>query len=120
MNDDGVSGRTGQNRDDMVSTRTVVADTFRARARGLIATSADEWEGRQLILTPCKSVHTFGMRYALDIAFLDSRSDVIAYYRRVAPNRVRIGPRSSCFVAERPSRAHPCYEMGQHIDWRER
>ena len=44
-----------------------VADTWRSRRKGLL--NRDGITG-SMLLTPCKSVHTLGMRFDLDIAFL--------------------------------------------------
>lgn len=52
-----------------------------ARARGLLG--RDSIEGA-LVLTPCRSVHTVGMRFAIDVAYLDAEGVVIkvAHMRR--------------------------------------
>jgi len=52
-----------------------------ARARGLLG--RDGIEGA-LVLTPCRSVHTLGMKFAIDVAYLDAEGVVIkvAHMRR--------------------------------------
>lgn len=52
-----------------------VAASYRARTRGLLG--RDGIEGAML-LTPAASVHTFRMRFAIDVAYLDRRLRVIA------------------------------------------
>ncbi|MCX4780739.1 DUF192 domain-containing protein [Streptomyces sp. NBC_01264] len=52
-----------------------VAASYRARTRGLLG--RDGIEGAML-LTPASSVHTFRMRFAIDVAHLDRRLTVIA------------------------------------------
>ncbi|HVM08966.1 MAG TPA: DUF192 domain-containing protein [Acidimicrobiales bacterium] len=52
-----------------------VADTFAARLRGLLG--RDGIDGA-LLITPAKSVHTFGMRFPIDVAFVDETMTVIA------------------------------------------
>ena len=47
-----------------------VADTFFTRLRGLLGTAALPAQ-QGLLLRGCDSVHMFGMRYALDIVYLD-------------------------------------------------
>ena len=49
-----------------------VADTFGARLRGL--RGRDGLEGA-LLLRPCRSVHTLGMRFPIDVAFCRRRDD---------------------------------------------
>lgn len=45
-----------------------VADTFRGRIRGLLG--RDGVEGA-LLLRPARAVHTLGMRFGIDVAFVD-------------------------------------------------
>ncbi|WP_405978910.1 DUF192 domain-containing protein [Streptomyces sp. NBC_00158] len=52
-----------------------VAASYRARTRGLLG--RDGVEGA-LLLTPAGSVHTFRMRFPIDVAHLDRRMRVIA------------------------------------------
>jgi len=42
-----------------------------------------------LHLPHCRSVHTFGMRFALDLVWLDGAGDVVRIDRAVRPCRVR-------------------------------
>ena len=57
------------------------------RARGLLGRPALEW-GQALWIEPCNNVHTFGMRYALDLAFLDALGVVKKLVRDVQPLRM--------------------------------
>ncbi|MFK3733393.1 DUF192 domain-containing protein [Streptomyces sp. NPDC088090] len=52
-----------------------VAASYRARRRGLLG--RDGIAGAML-LTPANSVHTFGMRFPIDVAYLDRRLRVLA------------------------------------------
>jgi uncharacterized membrane protein (UPF0127 family) len=52
-----------------------------------------------LLLTPCRSVHTFGMRFALDLVWLAPGGVVLRVDRGVAPWRVR-SCRGACGVVE--------------------
>ncbi len=61
-----------------------------------------EQAGTGLLIPRCSSVHTFGMRFALDLAFLDRRGRVLAYRRRVPPRRV-VFHRGAAAVLELPS-----------------
>lgn len=73
--------------------RVVIATSMIARARGLLGTRAEWGDGnRMLMLVPCKSVHTIGMRYALDIAFADRNGIVLRSERNVRPGRLLSWP----------------------------
>jgi uncharacterized membrane protein (UPF0127 family) len=61
-----------------------VAETRRARRRGLLG--RDGIEGA-LLLTPARAVHTFGMRFDLDVAYLD-RDRRVLEVRRMRRNRL--------------------------------
>lgn len=63
------------------------ASTFLSRLVGLLGTSAIA-EGEGVWLVPCRSVHTFGMRYPIDVAFLDPQGVVVGILERFPPNRV--------------------------------
>ncbi len=62
-----------------------VADTVAARGRGLLG--RDGIDGA-LLLRPAMSVHTLGMRFAIDVAFCDADLVVIATTRM---DRWRLG-----------------------------
>nr|WP_028797911.1 DUF192 domain-containing protein [Streptomyces purpureus] len=51
-----------------------VAASYRARTRGLLG--RDGIDGA-LMITPCNSVHTFRMRFAIDVAYLDKEFRVV-------------------------------------------
>jgi uncharacterized protein len=59
-----------------------------------------------LLLPRCRSVHTFGMRFALDLYWLDARGEVVRVDRGVPPRRIVRCRRASC-VIEVPSPANP-------------
>ncbi|MEV3931100.1 MULTISPECIES: DUF192 domain-containing protein [unclassified Streptomyces] len=61
-----------------------IAASYRARARGLLG--VDGVEGA-LLITPCGSVHTFRMRFPIDVAYLDRRFHVLAV-RTMRPGRL--------------------------------
>jgi uncharacterized membrane protein (UPF0127 family) len=55
-----------------------VAESRRARRRGLLG--RDGIEGA-LLLQPARSVHTLGMRFAIDVAYLDAELHVVRVTR---------------------------------------
>jgi uncharacterized membrane protein (UPF0127 family) len=80
-------------RDGEVLASLVVADTRSARRRGLLGRTA--FEGA-LLLTPTRGVHTLGMRFPIDVAFLDADLVVLDAARmdRHRIGRPRAGARS--------------------------
>ncbi len=61
-----------------------IAEARRDRRRGLLG--RDGLHGA-LVLTPCRWVHTFGMRFAIDVAHLD-RDGVVLCVTTMARHRV--------------------------------
>lgn len=59
-----------------------VASSFPQRARGLLGTPP---EPQMLLIAPCHSIHTFGMKYPIHIAFFDRDGIVIEAERSVPP-----------------------------------
>jgi hypothetical protein len=64
-----------------------VASTRSARLLGLALLEREE-AGEGLLIPACRSVHTFGMRFALDLLFLDGAGRVIELRREVGARRL--------------------------------
>jgi len=73
-------------RDGRVLATLEVAESRRDRVRGLLG--RDGIEGA-ILLRPARSVHTVGMRFPIDVAFLDGDL-VVLKVCRLAPNRVAL------------------------------
>jgi trehalose synthase len=58
--------------------------------------------GAGLLIPRCSSVHTFGMRFALDLVFLDRGGRPVSFRRAVPPRRLAFDRRASA-VLELPS-----------------
>jgi uncharacterized membrane protein (UPF0127 family) len=71
-------------RDGDVLASLEVADSRQARRKGLLG--RDGIEGA-LLLTPARSVHSLGMRFAIDVAWLDGDLTVLRTVR-LAQNRM--------------------------------
>lgn len=64
-----------------------VAATRRSRLLGLALLDRAE-AGEGLLIPDCRAVHTFGMRFALDLVFLNAEGRVVELRRSVPPRRV--------------------------------
>jgi uncharacterized protein len=75
-----------------------VAQSLFARMKGLLGrTSLDS--GEALWIKPCNSIHTIGMKFAIDAVFLDRANRVIALIPDLSPNRMsRIYPRAASVI----------------------
>ncbi|MGI9021888.1 MAG: DUF192 domain-containing protein [Acidimicrobiales bacterium] len=74
-------------RDEKVLAALEVADSFRARSRGLLG--RDGIEGA-ILLRPARQVHSFGMRFPLDVAFCAGGNGELVVSRIVSlpPGRI--------------------------------
>jgi len=78
-----------------------VAVGVRARLLGLAFLDREE-AGTGLLIPGCSSIHTFGMRFPLDLYFLDERSALLALHRQVPARRV-VSCRGASAVLEIPA-----------------
>jgi uncharacterized membrane protein (UPF0127 family) len=62
--------------------------------------------GHALLIPDCRSVHTFGMRFPIDVVFLDERGRALRIERGVKRRRVLVC-RGAFAVLELPSRPRP-------------
>ncbi|QYK13558.1 DUF192 domain-containing protein [Shewanella rhizosphaerae] len=67
-------------------TEVFVADTPWLRLRGLLGRRPLSHE-QGMLIAPCSSVHTLGMRYALDIVYLNKNNKVLKITRNLKPWR---------------------------------
>lgn len=65
------------------------ARSFGERRRGLMGLDALP-SGTALLLAPCRAVHTFGMRFALDLVWVDRERRPVRVDRAVPPRRHRM------------------------------
>jgi uncharacterized protein len=82
--------------------RVPVATTRLSRLLGLVLLSRAR-AGAGLLIPHCRSVHTFGMLFHLDLLFFDLEGRVIDIRRNVPPIRIVRCPASDA-VLELPSR----------------
>ncbi len=77
--------RTGQ----VVAGVIELAQDSRARTRGLLGRSGLTADS-VMIIAPCNAIHTFFMRFTIDVVFTDRHGRVVKLCRRVKPWRVAI------------------------------
>jgi uncharacterized membrane protein (UPF0127 family) len=90
-----------------------VATGFRARLLGLAGLTSGQ-AGPGLLIPRCASVHTFGMRFELDLVFLDRRQRPLVVRRRVPPRRLVWHPGAAA-VLEIPSQQGGESACGQDL-----
>lgn len=64
-----------------------VADSFLTRLKGLLGTRCLP-AGEGMVIRPCNSVHTFGMKYPIDVVFADAAGRVLKTVTFLEPWRM--------------------------------
>jgi protein-S-isoprenylcysteine O-methyltransferase Ste14/uncharacterized membrane protein (UPF0127 family) len=82
--------------------RLRVAETHWTRLKGLLGTRRLE-RGEGLWIRPCRQVHMIGMRYPVDLAFLDDEHRIVRAIAAIPPGKIspRVGAATS--VIELPA-----------------
>jgi len=76
---------------ETLAKKVYLAKSLRERLRGLLGrTALPDNEG--LLLDPCSSIHTVGMKFPIDVVFLDKHDRVTAWYVNVRPYRLLLSP----------------------------
>ncbi len=56
-----------------------------------------------LLLMPCGGIHTIGMRFTIDVVFLNNKGEACRICDMVVPFRLRFAPRGTHSVLELPA-----------------
>ena len=86
----------------ILADRVGVADTRATRAVGLLSRDGLE-PGEALWIVPSRGVHTWGMRFAIDVLALDQAGTVIDCVSNLKPWRLRLPRRGTAGVLELPA-----------------
>lgn len=93
-------------RGGVLAGRVWITETHPERARGLLGRDGLP-AGEAMLIVPCKSIHMFGMRFAIDVVFLSRDDAVLGIRRHVKPWRIALAPRGTVATLEMPSGAAP-------------
>ena len=84
---------------NLIADDVKIAKNFITRSLGLIPKKIiTEKEG--LIIKPCCSIHTFFMKFPIDILFVDRKNRIIALYENVGKNHILPIHWNSLYVIE--------------------
>lgn len=74
---------TGQ----VIAQKVRIAQDFKSRSVGLLSRSSLD-EDEALLIKPCNAIHTFFMKFPIDIAFLDKKGRVVKTRENISKNRL--------------------------------
>ena len=64
-------------------------------------------EEQGLLLIPCRSIHTWWMRFPIQVTWLDRDANVLGVVERLPAWRLAVAPRGTHAVLERPAGVRP-------------
>lgn len=85
-----------------LAANTAVADTLFKRMKGLLGRSEFP-RGDAVVITPCNSIHTFFMRFAIDVLFVNKDNRILAAKSGLLPFRISPVYFKAKFVIELPA-----------------
>jgi uncharacterized membrane protein (UPF0127 family) len=83
----------------VLANRVKIADTFGSRLIGLLFHNHLH-PMECLIIVPCCSIHTFGMRFSIDVLFLNKEKEVLSSLSNFPPNRISPTVKNAYYVIE--------------------
>lgn len=97
--------------------RLRLAVTPFARMRGMLGLSALAVQEEEVFfLAPCRRIHTIGMRFAIDAAWIAADGQVLRVVRDLAPGRLSRSCSRAVAVLERCARAGDWLRPGQFVE----
>jgi uncharacterized protein len=90
----------------VIATSVEVARTSATRRRGLLGRQGLP-PGSAIVITRCNAIHTIGMQFAIDVAFVDADGCVRKIVYRLRPRRIAIAPRAWAVIELAAGQLHP-------------
>lgn len=88
-----------QTREMMLLESAELADSIFSRMKGLLGRSGLA-AGQGMVLKPANSIHTVGMKFSLDVLFVDRGGTVLRVIENMSPGRAGVLVRKSVYVIE--------------------
>jgi uncharacterized protein len=85
----------------VIAANCVLADTLLKRLKGLMGRESFA-EDDGLLIRPCNSIHTFFMRFSIDVIFLDSKNMVVGLCPGIKPFKLSKLYFKACSALELP------------------
>ena len=93
---------SNKSKNTILAKEVIVADTLFKRIKGLLGKKTFQ-QGQALIIEPCNSIHTFFMRFSIDVLFVDKENKVIAAISALASFRLSPIYFKAALVVELPT-----------------
>ena len=73
--------------DQVIARNAAMASTFFTRAKGLLGIEKMT-EFDALIISPCNSIHTFFMKFNIDVIFINNENKIVKIFENLKPWRM--------------------------------
>ena len=91
-----------------------LACSFQSRCLGLLSRGAMS-KGEGMLLIPGGSIHTLGMRFPIDVVFLNRQMRILGLAEHVRPWRIRVAPKGTRCVLELASGQIAAHKLKEGI-----
>lgn len=86
----------------LVATRVIIATKIQDRIKGLIGTEfLPPFYG--MLLYPCNAIHMRGVKFPIDVIYMDINMQVVRVIRHINPERVDEGHKDAYYTLELPA-----------------
>ncbi len=76
-----------------------IANTFFGRLKGLVGYKRFQ-DFDAMLISPCQQVHTFGMRYPIDVIFLSEKGQVLSIEDNIPPGKISAYRKNAVYALE--------------------
>lgn len=83
----------------LLSVRANIAHSFFMRAKGLLGTNTPH----PLLIYPGNQIHTIGMKYPIDVIYMDKNLQILSLKKNLSPGRIFSPVCGSYYILELPS-----------------
>ena len=92
---------TNSTKGTVIATDAIIAGTVASRLRGLLG-RASLPPGEAMVITQCRAIHMFFMRFSVDALFVDAQGSVIGVVKHIRPFRMSPYFWKASYVIEMP------------------
>lgn len=92
-----------------------VANTFMSRFCGYMFRKQPHH--KVIIIMPCNSIHTFFMRFTIDVLFINSEHQVIKKIEGLSMNKIITPVKDACYVVEAKQGTFKPIHIGDKISY---
>ena len=79
-----------------------LAESFGRRLKGLLGRKTLA-PGQGMVIRPCRSIHTVGMTFPIDVGFVDEKGCLCRVVENLPPGKLGVGAREARYVIEAPA-----------------